>query len=815
MNSAILENLNDKQIEAVTCTDGPLLVVAGAGSGKTRALTNRIAYLIREKGVSPWNILAVTFTNKAANAMKERISKLLAKTANNESNNNQAFGGDCAGDRAAFATPEPIKFSKNFSDMMSEDLPTIGTFHSFCVKVLRKHLKLLDYESSFAIYDDADQQILMKRIMEGAGIDTKKMNPRTILSAISNAKNQLIDEKAFSKYVDSAFMEKVAMLYVPYQKALRMNSALDFDDLIMKTVELFQRFPEVLDQYREKYRYISVDEYQDTNHAQYMLIKLLAEKYRNICVIGDEDQSIYSWRGATVKNILEFEKDYPEAKVVFLEQNYRSTQPILDAAHNIISKNKNRKEKKLWTSRAEGKKVKMIAAYNERHEGELIAQEIIEILRSYEHPNYNDFVVLYRTNAQSRVLEEVFLRYGVPYRIVGGIKFYERKEIKDMLAYLRVIINPSDSVSLTRIINVPSRKIGSKTIEALQAYANRNEISLFQAMKETSTGGGASSEISDAKTSDLAKFVKLIGDLQDANSEFAAAGVIKHVFEEAKYRDYLDDGSSEGETRLENVRELVSVAQKYDSLEPGTSLSIFLEEVSLIADIDTSDDSESAVTFMTVHSAKGLEFPIVFVAGLEEGIFPHNRSLLDREQLEEERRLLYVAMTRAMERLFLLFAKERMLYGESRMNAPSQFLADIPIELLEGDFDKASRKGRLGSILGGSGATNGMYGRSTAGYGGGGLTGNAVGGTGGEASSGALGDAPSLWDTGLGNKPLPSEEAEIYNEIVLACGDKVEHGVFGIGIVKDVQGGVVTVRFDEPRYGTKKLAVSVAPLRKI
>ena len=751
--TGVLKNLNEKQVEAVTCVEGPLLVIAGAGSGKTRALTHRIAYLIQEKGVSPWNVLAVTFTNKAANEMKERVVKLLG-------------GKKGDGMRPSW-------------EGARSDLPTIGTFHSVCVRILRKHLHLLDYDGAFAIYDTADQQILMKRLMVESGIDPKKMNPKAVLGAISNSKNQLIGPSGFRRHVNSAFMEKVATLYEPYQKALKQNNALDFDDLIMKTVELFRGFPEVLAEYQEKFQYISVDEYQDTNHAQYILIKMLAEKYKNLCVIGDEDQSIYSWRGATVRNILDFEKDYPSALVILLEQNYRSTQVILDSAHSVISKNKGRKEKKLWTDSSGGEKVQHWLAHNERHEGELISREISELLRQYENPVYNDFVVLYRTNAQSRVLEEVFLRHGLPYRIVGGIKFYERKEIKDMLAYLRVILNPSDSVSLMRIINVPSRKIGSRTLEILQDYARRQGIGLFTAMKEAESIEG----LPESKVRDLGKFVKLIGELTERNCEFPVSGVIKAVFEEAKYREFLDDGSSEGEARLENVRELVSVASKYDSLEPGMSLSVFLEEVSLIADIDTADDGENAVTFMTVHSAKGLEFPYVFVAGLEEGIFPHNRSLLEREQLEEERRLMYVAMTRAMERLYLVHAMERMLYGERRSNAPSQFLNDIPAELIEDNFG-----GHGGGVLGR------VFGRSK-----GGLTG--------------IGDRPVPVENGF-DSAADSLEDQSCEDVVYKVGNKVVHNVFGAGVVVEVQGGVITVAFDDPRVGTKKLAASVAPLKR-
>ncbi len=757
--SEILKGLNEKQVEAVTCVDGPLLVIAGAGSGKTRALTNRIAYLIREKGVSPWNILAVTFTNKAANEMKERVVKLL-------------------GSRVDSST----SFSGNFSDMTREDIPTIGTFHSVCVRILRKHIQLLDYESAFVIYDTADQQILMKQLMEEVGISPKAMNPKAVLGAISNAKNQLIGPDNFSQYVNSEFMGKVAMLYPLYQKHLKRNNALDFDDLIMKTVELFRNFPEILTEYQEKFRYISVDEYQDTNHAQYILIKLLAAKYKNLCVIGDEDQSIYSWRGATVKNIMNFEKDYPEARVVLLEQNYRSTQVILDASHKIISKNAGRKEKKLWTSSEGGEKVRHWLAQNERHEGELIANEILELLKRYENPNHNDFVVLYRTNAQSRVLEEVFLRTGLPYRIVGGIRFYERKEIKDTLAYLRVLQNPNDSVSLLRIVNVPSRKIGGKTLEVIRGYANRQGVSLFGAMEQIRAVDG----LSDTKVVVIEKFVELIKGLQKVNAEFAASGVIKHVLEDAGYSKFLDDGTSEGEARLENVRELISVASKYDGLEAGLSLSVFLEEVSLIADIDSSDDGDNAVTFMTIHSAKGLEFPYVFVSGLEEGIFPHSRSLLERDQLEEERRLMYVAMTRAMEGLYLLHAMERMLYGEYRSNAPSQFLKDIPEELVESNF--GGRSGRIGQVFDRVKGTLGLEG---------------------------IGETPVPYEGSGGFKDAAdSLEDQTYEDVVYEVGNKVTHNVFGVGVVVEVQGGVITVAFDDPKVGVKKLAASVAPLKK-
>jgi len=717
--SNILKNLNAKQQEAVKATHGPVLVIAGAGSGKTRALAHRIAYMIEEEGISPWNILAVTFTNKAADEMKQRVMKLLKKKK-----------GD-------------------------SDVPAMGTFHSTCVRILRKNIHLLGYENSFVIYDTADQQILVKKILNDLQIDEKQMTPRSILHYISGAKNELIGPQEYLQYAHNYFTEKVAEVYVLYQEALRKSNALDFDDIIMKTVELFQKHPKVLDQYQEKFRFISVDEYQDTNHAQYVLTNLLAQKYRNLCVIGDSDQSIYRFRGANITNILNFEKDYPEAKIVLLEQNYRSTQHILDAAHNIIVKNAKRKDKKLWTKREGGEKLALKSLDNEREEGEFIAREIMERLKKYETPDYRDFVVLYRTNAQSRVLEEVFLRYALPYKIIGGIRFYERKEIKDIVAYLRLVQNPNDSVSLMRVINTPPRKIGTRTIETLQTFALQQGLSLFQAMEQVEKLG----ELMDAKVETLQKFVKMIADLQKVNREFPASGVIKHVLEYTGYKRMVDDNTEEGDSRVENIYELISVASKYDKLEPGLSLSIFLEEISLIADIDTLDDRDNAVTFMTVHSAKGLEFPVVFVAGLEEGMFPHSRSLLEREELEEERRLMYVAITRAKDKLYLTHAKNRMLYGEVHEATPSQFLMDIPEELIEQVLQKHR----------------------------------------------------PLNASEIGKQPIPVERVAVE----FTDGDKVFHQTFGDGVIVSVKGGVATVCFKNTKYGIKKLALSIAPLKKI
>ena len=578
--SDIIASLNDKQREAVTTTHGPLLVIAGAGSGKTRALTHRIAYTIKEKNVSPWNILAVTFTNKAANEMKSRVIKLLGPE----------FGED--------------------------NLPAVGTFHATCVRILRKHIHLLNYDNSFVIYDTADQQILMKHVMADLDLNDKQFNPKAILNQISNAKNELITAEQYKHLVSNYFTEKVAEVYRQYQSNLQKNNALDFDDIIMKTVELFRKEPKILDRYQEKFRFISVDEYQDTNHAQYVLTNQLAEKYRNLCVIGDSDQSIYSFRGANIQNILNFEKDYPEAKTVMLEQNYRSTQKILDAAHSIIVKNNKRKDKKLWTERDGGENIKYAELDNERSEAEFITREIETRLKQYEFPDYRDFVVLYRTNAQSRVLEEAFLRYGIAYKIVGGIRFYERKEVKDIIAYLRVIQNPADSVSLFRIINTPTRKIGAKTLETIQQYAFINKITFFQALLDAEK----IPDLDQGKNEALKKFITIIKDLQKVNAEFTSSGLIKHVIDYTGYKNFINDGTVEGEARLENIYELISVASKYDKLEAGLSLNIFLEEIALISDLDNLNTSDNAVTLMTIHAAKGLEFPVVFLAGLEEGI---------------------------------------------------------------------------------------------------------------------------------------------------------------------------------------------------
>lgn len=773
----ILKELNDAQKEAATAVDGPVLILAGAGSGKTRALTYRIAYLMAEKKVSPFNVLAVTFTNKAAGEMRKRILELM-------------YGKKQAA--ALMEEARGVQFHR-------KDLPVVGTFHSVCVQILRKHLHLLGYENRFAIFDDTDTQVLMKTIMKDLGISKDKMNPKAVLSHIAGAKNALLTPEEYARQsVHSRFTESVAKLYPIYQKRLAQNQTLDFDDLIMRTVELFEKEPQVLDELQERFKYISVDEYQDTNHAQYVLIKKLAEKYRNLCVVGDDWQSIYSWRGATMRNILDFEKDYPEATVVKLEQNYRSTSLILDASDAIIKQNKSRTEKKLWTDRKDGEKIQIWEAMDERDEGSMIAKEIQHLLLKHETPDYSDFAILYRTNAQSRVIEEAMMRYGIPYRVVGGVKFYQRKEIKDVLAYLRLIENPADTVSLLRVINTPPRKIGMKTLETLQNMSReRGESPIFSVIQEIEELGKERFPESRIKTLD--DFVKLITALQKINQEYPAAGVIKHLLEESGYKEFLLDGSPEGETRYENVQELVSVASKYDKLEAGISLATFLEEVALISDLDQIDDRDNAVTLMTLHSAKGLEFPNVFICGMEEGVFPHSRSLLEPNELEEERRLMYVGLTRAMDRAYLLYAERRLLYGDIKQNAPSQFLQQLPDDLIETNFETEFETDATIEVSGILGTYMGKKGKARAA----GLKRIPI-----ENKSGFYPDKEPDYD---GIDEIPEDDLVVD----YSPGDRVRHHTFGDGVIANVQGGVLTVAFKDPKFGVKKLAASVAPLEKL
>ncbi|MBT6068323.1 UvrD-helicase domain-containing protein [Candidatus Peregrinibacteria bacterium] len=757
----ILKSLNPEQAEAVQYVNGPLLVIAGAGSGKTRVLTNRIAYLI-DQGIPPGSILAVTFTNKAAREMKERVDSLI--------------GGF---DQNKFGSSQPL----------------IGTFHAVCLRFLRSHIHLLGYEDSFVIYDTADQEALMKRVLADLGINPKTYAPRAILSKISQAKNQLIRPEEFSAKAHNQFMISAAECYREYQKRLKMSQALDFDDIIMKTIELFQGHLEILEKYRDAYQYIMIDEYQDTNYAQYILITLLAEKYKNLMVVGDADQSIYGFRGANMSNILDFHKHFPGAKTIKLEQNYRSTNSILEVAHTVIEKNQSRHDKKMRATKGEGDKVEVMAARTSRDEALEIAHEIANHKRCNLSSQYSDFAVLYRTNAQSRIMEEAFMRYGVPYKIIGGVKFYSRKEIKDMIAYLRVIQNPSDIVSLLRIINTPPRKIGAKTIEVLMGVADQLEMSLFDAMSACE----GISELGAAKKEAIKSFADLLEHLKEKSKEYNVAGLLKYLISETGYKEFLlensevgkdKDSPGSGQTRLENVHELISVASKYNELEPDISLSTFLEEVSLIAEVDNLKETDRAVVLMTIHSAKGLEFPNVFVSGLEEGLFPHFNSMMSPEDLEEERRLMYVAITRAEEKLYLSFAKSRMFYGDTRQCVPSQFLKDIPVELLEGAVKE---------LHSGYNEENSFLTERVEMF----------------ASSSRSRSGGKI--TPITQRSFNTGDDDSDGEIALnlKIGNRVRHKLWGDGKVIEVRGGIVTIHFDKIEIGTKKLAINIAPIVKI
>ncbi len=644
----ILENLNHSQIEAVTTVEGPLFISAGAGSGKTRALTNRIAYMIYKKGIDPTSILAVTFTNKAASEMRERVGKLSG-----------------------------ILFQNDYS--IPKNAPLVGTFHSICVKILRCEIEEAGMKKDFVIYDTSDTKSLMKQILKDFQIDEKEYGYKKVLYHISNAKNELITPDIYTNYADTYFKSNIAKLYREYQNRLLENNALDFDDIIMLTILILSKEKELLSYYQDRWRYISVDEYQDTNYAQYILVNMLAKKHKNICVIGDSDQSIYSFRGADIRNILNFTNDYPNAKVIKLEQNYRSTKNILDAADSIISKNTKRVSKRMWTERGEGDKIAVYKAKSEKDEANKIVMEIQNIVRN-SNRDLSDFVILYRTNAQSRPIEEAMLAYAIPYKIFGGLKFYARKEIKDILAYLRVINNYSDQVSVTRIINVPGRKIGKTTVDKLFLLSSRENINIFEIIQNI--------EQYDIFSSNTKKHLKdfrdLIRDLIESSYNINVSLLIKNIIDLSGYSEMLlTENTEDSKTRLENIFELISVARKYQDLETRESLVKLLEEIALITDIDSFSDKNDMVTLMTTHTVKGLEFSYVFIVGVEENLFPHYKSMDTEDQLEEERRLMYVAITRAKEKLYLLYADYRLIFGEFQKNPVSRFLTDIPLNLQE------------------------------------------------------------------------------------------------------------------------------------
>lgn len=642
----LLTGMNDQQAEAVQTTEGPLLIMAGAGSGKTRVLTHRIAYLIDEKMINPWNILAITFTNKAAREMRERAVALNPAT--------------------------------------SETL--IATFHSMCVRILRREADHIGYNRNFTIVDPGEQRTLMKRILKNLNLDPKKWNERAILGTISNAKNDLLDEIAYEHQAGDMYTQIVAKCYKAYQEELRRSEAMDFDDLIMMTLRLFDKNPDVLAYYQQRYQYIHVDEYQDTNHAQYQLVKLLASRFKNICVVGDADQSIYGWRGADMQNILDFEKDYPEAKVVLLEENYRSTKKILQAANEVIKNNRNRRPKKLWTQNDEGEQIVYYRANDERDEAVFVASTIDNIVRE-KVKNFKDFAVLYRTNAQSRTIEEALLKSNIPYTMVGGTKFYSRKEIRDVISYLNLIANTSDNISFERVVNEPKRGVGPGTLEKLRNFAYEQNMSLLYASANIML-----SPIKGKAAQGVYDFANMILNLRDQLDGLSITDTVEAILDKSGYLDALSmQQTLESQSRIENIEEFMSVTKNFDETNTdGTEdetgidrLGRFLNDLALIADTDDGEIEAAEVTLMTLHAAKGLEFPVVFLIGMEEGVFPLSRASEEPDELEEERRLAYVGITRAEEILFLTNANTRTLFGKTSYNRPSRFLREISDDLLQ------------------------------------------------------------------------------------------------------------------------------------
>lgn len=732
LTEKLLSGLNKEQQEAVKTTEGPLLIMAGAGSGKTRVLTHRIAYLMVEKAVNPYNILAITFTNKAAREMKERVSQLMGGAA--------------------------------------EEV-WISTFHSMCVRILRRDIDRIGFNRNFTILDTTDQQSVIKGILKDKNLDPKKFDPRSILGTISSLKNELIDPESYSKQAGSYYERIVSEVYEEYQKRLRKNQSLDFDDLIMTTIHLFQRVPDVLEYYQRKFQYIHVDEYQDTNRAQYLLVKLLASRFQNLCVVGDSDQSIYRWRGADISNILSFEKDYPNAHVILLEQNYRSTKRILQAANEVIKNNYNRKPKKLWTENPEGKKIVYFRAENEQAEAQFVAGKIKELVESGKR-QLSDFAILYRTNAQSRVVEEVLMKSNIDYTIVGGIKFYDRKEIKDILAYLRLIANPDDDISLLRVINVPKRGIGSTSMDKIARYAQENDLSLFQALEEADFIG-----LSPKITKAVLEFRDLIKGYTQMQEYLSVTELVEEVLDKSGYRDMLKaEKTLDAQSRLENIDEFLSVTKGFEENSEDKSLIAFLTDLALVADIDRldeEDNNQQSVVLMTLHSAKGLEFPVVFLIGMEEGVFPHSRSLMDEEEMEEERRLAYVGITRAEEELYLTNAQMRTLYGRTNLNPVSRFIQEIPEDLLDEVVVEKKPFTRFQSNL--------------------------------STSSQKASIRPMAVSTGG-------------EEIPWKVGDKAEHKKWGIGTVVSVKGEKenmeLDIAFPSPT-GVKRLLAKFAPIQKV
>lgn len=746
----LLNGMNPKQKEAVVCTEGPLLLMAGAGSGKTRVLTHRIAYLIEEKGINPWNILAITFTNKAAKEMKERVKGLMG--------------------------------------IEGEDV-WVSTFHSMCVRILRRDVDHIGYSRNFTIIDSSEQLTLMKRVLKELNIDPKKYDPRSILGAISNAKNGLLTPADYQETQGDFFTQVVGRCYEIYQKELRQNQCMDFDDLIMNTIRLFKENPEALAFYQNKFQYIHVDEYQDTNHAQYTLVNMLAARFKNLCVVGDADQSIYGWRGADMQNILDFEKDYPEAEVILLEQNYRSTKTILEAANQVIQNNRNRRDKSLWTENHEGPRIKYYRGQTERDEGQFVVREIQNQIAN-EGRDYGDFAVLYRTNAQSRAVEDILVKSNIPYTMVGGHKFYDRKEIKDISAYLSAIANPDDSISLERIINVPKRGVGPGSLDKLRQFAELHGFPLLEAAQNIEL-----SNVTGKAAKELGKFGQIMAEFHQMIPYLTITELTEEVLEKSGYKEELRiQNTLESQARLENLEEFLTVTKEFDKQyanrseeegdAPEDKLSIFLNDLALFSDLDNYEEETTQVTLMTLHAAKGLEFPVVFLVGMEENLFPLSRSLMEESELEEERRLAYVGITRAEEKLYFTNAFSRTLYGRTQYNQASRFVAEIESDLLEGTSARPAQPIQ-------SNTSRGTFNPKV---------------------------FKPIYQQAQSAKPAVSTKKETGGDASdWKAGDKVSHKKWGTGTVVRVSGKAKDMELDVAfaQQGVKRLLAAFAPIEKI
>lgn len=732
-----LENLNDKQREAAMYTEGALLILAGAGSGKTSTMTRRIAYLVDEKGVSPYNILAVTFTNKAAREMEERVEEILG----------------------------------------SNSRMWIMTFHAACLRMLRMDGDRLGYTNSFAVYDPVDQKSIVKNLLKEYEIDEKKFTPNSILSNISKAKEQEIGPREFEENAGDFRDETVAKVYRGYERILSRNNAMDFDDLILNAVRLLKENPDVLEKYQERFRYIMVDEYQDTNQLQYKLISLLAKKYGNICVVGDDDQCIYQWRGADIRNILNFEKEFPKAKVVKLEQNYRSTANILEAAHSVISNNKQRKRKKLWTDASQGEKIQYHRLESDYREAGYIAQEIGYMVQQGE--NYRDFAILYRTNAQSRNFEDSLAQRRIPYRVIGGLRYYDRMEIKDMIAYMRLVANPMDDIAFDRVVNSPKRGIGKATMDKIKSVANYCEKSIFQYVESEAIADTLSGKASRG----MNEFLEIIREYSEEKENLRVSDIYEGLLIKSGYLKALEDqGTAEADGRIENLMEFKSVIYEFENRDSKLELDEFLEKLALLSDVDNHDSEANAVTLMTMHSAKGLEFPYVFMPGMEDGLFPSWRSRDSISQMEEERRLCYVGMTRAKRRLWMTSAESRLLYGKVSATRESEFMREINPKLLAGDG--VYKSGSVGAKTGSTRYLDGRY-------------------------------DPISGDYQFQNhiKAKSEMKKKLVHDEHFEVGDRVIHGKFGEGVVLEVTPKIIRVEF--VGNGVKKLAVGIAPIKKM